>query len=48
MVFGYAGRLLFVDLSAGTIREETPEEGLYRDWVGGTGLGARVIMASTG
>ena len=47
MAFGYAGKLLFVDLSAGTIREETPDEGLYRKWIGGTGLGARIIMERT-
>ncbi len=47
MAYGYAGKLLFVDLTAGTIREETPEEGFYREWIGGTGLGARVMMERT-
>jgi aldehyde:ferredoxin oxidoreductase len=47
MVYGYAGRLLFVDLTAGTIVEETPEEAFYRSCIGGTGLGAEVLMART-
>ena len=47
MAHGYAGRLLFVDLTQGTMHEETPEEGFYRAWVGGTGLGVRMIMERT-
>ncbi len=47
MVSGYAGKLLFVDLSIGTIVEETPTEDFYRACVGGTGLGAKVIMERT-
>ena len=44
MAYGYAGKILFVDLTNGTIAEETPEESFYRSCVGGTGLGARVLM----
>lgn len=33
MAYGYAGKLLFVDLTNGTINEETPEESLYREWM---------------
>ncbi len=40
---GYAGKIIFVDLTAGTIKEETPPEGLYRDFIGGTGLGVRIL-----
>ena len=47
MVYGYAGKLLFVDLTAGTIVEETPAEDFYRACIGGTGLGAKVIMERT-
>ena len=43
MLGGYMGRLLFVDLSTGKITEETPDEGLYRDFIGGYGLAARVL-----
>jgi aldehyde:ferredoxin oxidoreductase len=40
---GYMGKLLLVDLSTGEMKEETPDESLYRDFVGGYGLGARVL-----
>jgi len=40
---GYMGKLLFVNLSTGEIKEETPDESLYRDFIGGYGLGARVL-----
>lgn len=38
MVGGYAGKILFVDLTTGSMREEAPPESLYRDFIGGTGL----------
>ena len=38
MAHGYAGKLPFVDLTSGTIREEVPDEGFYRAWIGGIGL----------
>lgn len=41
---GYAGKLLFVDLSTGTITIETPAESFYRAYIGGTGIGARILM----
>ncbi len=47
MAHGYAGKLLFVDLTNGTINEEAPEESFYREWIGGTGLGVRVTMEQT-
>lgn len=40
MLYGYMGKMLFVDLSEGRITEETPEESLYRDFMGGYGVGA--------
>lgn len=40
---GYAGKLLFVNLSTGEITVETPDDSLYRDYLGGYGLGARVL-----
>ena len=43
MVYGYAGKLLFVDLTSGTIEEEPLPEELCRDFIGGTGLGVRVL-----
>jgi len=41
---GYISRILFVDLSSGKIREENPDESLYRDFLGGYGIGARIIF----
>lgn len=43
MTAGYAGRLGFVDLSTGKIMEEKLEEKLAREFVGGYGLGVRVL-----
>jgi aldehyde:ferredoxin oxidoreductase len=45
MLGGYMGKLLFVDLSTGDITEETPDERLYREFVGGYGIGARVLYS---
>ncbi|MFH0915963.1 MAG: aldehyde ferredoxin oxidoreductase family protein [bacterium] len=47
MANGYAGRLLFVDLTTGAIAEETPDEDFYRRSIGGTGLGAEVLLGRT-
>jgi aldehyde:ferredoxin oxidoreductase len=43
MVGGYMGKLLFINLSGGTIIEEIPDESLYRDFIGGYGLGSRIL-----
>jgi aldehyde:ferredoxin oxidoreductase len=43
MVNGYAGKILFVNLTTGAMREETPDEKLYRDFLGGYGLGAKIL-----
>ena len=43
MLGGYTGKILFVDLTTGVIKEETPPEKIYRDFIGGTGLGVRVL-----
>ncbi len=45
MAGGYIDRLLFVDLSTGKIKEEKPEESLYRDFIGGYGVGARILYS---
>jgi aldehyde:ferredoxin oxidoreductase len=42
---GYMGKLLFVNLSTVEIREETLEESLYRDFIGGYGIGARILYS---
>ncbi|MCL2120618.1 MAG: aldehyde ferredoxin oxidoreductase family protein [Clostridiales bacterium] len=40
---GYMGKLLFVNLSDKTTREVQPDEQLYRQYIGGYGLGARIL-----
>ena len=43
MAGGYAGKILMVDLTTGTIRKESPSEETYRQYIGGTGLGVRML-----
>jgi aldehyde:ferredoxin oxidoreductase len=45
MAGGYIGKLLFINLADGTIKEETPEENFYRDFIGGYGIGARILYS---
>ena len=40
---GYTGRILTVDLTTGAIKEESPSEDMYHDFIGGTGLGVRIL-----
>ncbi len=40
---GIMGKILFVDLSKGTIEEERPDESLYREYLGGYGIGAKIL-----
>jgi aldehyde:ferredoxin oxidoreductase len=40
---GYMGKILNVDLSKGTIEEEALDEQLCRDYIGGYGLGAKLL-----
>ena len=44
MIRGYMGRLLFMDLSTGETRDETPSEKFYRDFIGGHGIGSRTSL----
>ena len=44
MTPGYMGKLAFVDLSTGTIRVETLADDLARTFIGGYGLGARILF----
>ena len=45
MAFGYMGKILFVNLSTKEINEETPDEKLYRDFIGGYGVGASIVFS---
>jgi aldehyde:ferredoxin oxidoreductase len=40
---GFIGRFLVVNLSSSEIREECPPENLYRQFIGGVGLGVRLV-----
>jgi len=37
------GKILYIDLSRGDIKEEALDDKVYRDFIGGRGLGARII-----
>jgi aldehyde:ferredoxin oxidoreductase len=39
----YAGKMLFVDLTKGILTEETLPECIYREFIGGNGLGIRIL-----
>ena len=39
------GKVLFADLSTGTLKDEVFDSSVYRDFIGGYGLGARVLYS---
>ncbi|UCF10656.1 MAG: aldehyde ferredoxin oxidoreductase family protein, partial [Candidatus Bipolaricaulota bacterium] len=43
---GICGKVLYVDLSSGSLREESPDERFYRAYLGGWGLIAHELMTS--
>jgi aldehyde:ferredoxin oxidoreductase len=45
MARGYMGKVLFVDLSTGELKDEALEEKVYHDFIGGYGIGARIIYS---
>jgi aldehyde:ferredoxin oxidoreductase len=45
MTAGFMGKVLFVDLSTGAIKEEATDPKMCREFVGGYGLGARVLYS---
>jgi aldehyde:ferredoxin oxidoreductase len=44
MAGGYAGKIAFVDLTNGEIKTEQLDETLARNFIGGQGLGARILF----
>ncbi|TES84185.1 MAG: aldehyde ferredoxin oxidoreductase [Dehalococcoidia bacterium] len=42
---GYAGKMLWVDLSRAKLEDEALDEGLCRQFIGGYGLGARILFS---
>ena len=43
MAVGYAGKVLLVNLTSGLTKEEPLPEAVYRNFIGGVGLGARIL-----
>lgn len=43
MAGGYCGKFLFIDLTSGKVSKESFGDGLLRDFLGGYGLGARIL-----
>jgi aldehyde:ferredoxin oxidoreductase len=44
---GYAGKILHVDLTSGTINAEAPPEAFYRKYMGGSAMGLFYILRDT-
>jgi aldehyde:ferredoxin oxidoreductase len=44
---GYAGRILHVDLTRGSLETETPPEDFYRMYMGGSALGMHYLLRET-
>ena len=47
MPFGYQGRILHVDLTAGKLEVEEPDESFYRKYMGGSAMGAYYLLKHT-
>jgi len=45
MAGGYMGKVLFVNLSTGELEDETLDEKICRDFIGGYGIGARILYS---
>ncbi len=42
---GYTGKILYVDLTKGNTSEELADDKLYQDFLGGYGIGARILFS---
>lgn len=47
MLHGYAGKILHVDLTSGSLSIEEPPEDLYRTYMGGSALGLYYLLKNT-
>ena len=45
MAGGYMGKILCVDLSKGELTDESLDEKLCREFIGGYGIGAKIIFS---
>lgn len=48
MIYGYNGRILEIDLSSGSVREEKLDESIARMYIGGRGLAAKILWDRLG
>jgi aldehyde:ferredoxin oxidoreductase len=46
-MYGYAGKILHVDLTAGRLTVETPDESFYRTYCGGSAMGLYYLLKHT-
>ena len=46
-MYGYAGKILHVDLTTGQLEIEQPEEAFYRTYVGGSAMGVYYLLKNT-
>jgi aldehyde:ferredoxin oxidoreductase len=44
---GYRGKILRINLSSGRVWDQTPDEDLYRKYIGGSGIGVRFLYDLT-
>jgi aldehyde:ferredoxin oxidoreductase len=47
MLYGYAGKILHVDLTRGAISIEEPDEQFYRTYIGGSAMGTYYVFNNT-
>jgi aldehyde:ferredoxin oxidoreductase len=47
MPYGYNGKILHVDLTAGNMTVEEPAESFYRSYLGGSAMGAYYLLKHT-
>ncbi len=47
MSYGYNGKILHVDLTAGKLNGEEPDESFYRKYMGGSAMGAYYLLKHT-
>ena len=47
MPYGYYGKILHVDLTAGTLKVEQPDETFYRKYMGGSAMGTYYLLKHT-
>src|SRR5512137_939727 len=47
MLFGYAGKILHVDLTKGKLTTEQPAEDFYKTYVGGSAMGTYYLLKNT-